>query len=197
VAEDPLQRDSSHAVHRADARSGDKEDPMKVLLVVVAVLAGLVALAAIIGAFRPKTHTVVHEVILAASPDRVWAEVATVERQPEWVPEITKVERLPDREGQPSYREHFGGFAATTVVTVSEPPRRLVKEILPEGPFYGSWTWDLEPDGERTRLTITEQGTVPNPLFRAMMIFHDNTKSARDYADALARRLGVAIEVAP
>jgi hypothetical protein len=29
-----------------------------------------------------------------------------------------------------------------------------------------------------------------------MMMFHDNTKSARDYADALARRLGVALEVA-
>jgi hypothetical protein len=28
-----------------------------------------------------------------------------------------------------------------------------------------------------------------------MMIFHDNTKSARDYASALARRLGAAIEV--
>lgn len=169
---------------------------MKILLIVVSVLAGLVGVAAVIGALRPRTHTVVHAVVLAASPDRVWAEIVDVERQPEWLPEVTKVERLADRDGKPSYREHFGQFEATTVVTVSEPPRRFVKEILPDGPFYGSWTWELVPEGDATRLTITEQGTVPNPLFRAMMIFHDNTKSARDYADALARRLGVGLEVA-
>lgn len=168
---------------------------MKVLLIAVGVLAGLVGLVALIGAFRPRTHVAVHEVVLGASPDRVWREIADVERQPEWVPEITKVERLDDRDGQPSYREYVGRFAATTVVTASDPPRRLVKEILPGGPFFGSWTWVLAPDGEGTRLTITEQGTVPNPLFRAMMIFHDNTKSVRDYADALARRLGAGIEV--
>ena len=169
---------------------------MKLLLIGVGVLAGLVGLAAVVGALRPKTHTVVHAVTLAANPDRVWATIADVERQPEWLPEITQVERLADRDGKPSYREHFGQFAATTVVTVSEPPQRLVKEILPGGPFSGSWTWALEPEGEGTRLTITEQGTVENPLFRAMMIFHDNTKSARDYADALAKRLGVGIEAA-
>jgi uncharacterized protein YndB with AHSA1/START domain len=170
---------------------------MKLLLIVVASVAGLVGLAALVGALRPRTHVATHVVLLAAAPDRVWAVIADVERQPEWVPEITKVERLPDRDGKPSYRETFGQFDATTVVTESDPPRRLVKEILPGGPFSGSWTWELAPEGERTRLTITERGTVPNPLFRAMMIFHDDTKSARDYADALARRLGVAIEVAP
>jgi uncharacterized protein YndB with AHSA1/START domain len=170
---------------------------MKLVLIAVAALAGLVGLAAVVGALRPKTHVATHVVLLSASPDRVWAEIADVERQPEWVPDVTKVERLPDRDGKPSYREHFGQFDATTVVTESDPPRRLVKNILPGGPFYGSWMWELTPEGEQTRLTITEQGTVPNPLFRAMMIFHDNTKSSRDYADALARRLGVAIEVAP
>jgi uncharacterized protein YndB with AHSA1/START domain len=170
---------------------------MKILLIVVSVLAAVVALAALIGALRPATHVARHVVVLAAGPDRVWAEIADVERQPEWVPEIAKVERLPDRDGKPSYREHFGGFEATTVIAESDPPRRLVKEILPTGPFYGSWTWELAAEGEGTRLTITEQGTVPNPLFRAMMIFHDNTKAAREYADALARRLGVGIEVAP
>jgi uncharacterized protein YndB with AHSA1/START domain len=169
---------------------------MKLLLIAVGILAGLVGVAAVVGALRPKTHTAVHAVVLAARPDRVWTEIVDVERQPEWVPEVTKVERLADRAGKPSYREHFGQFEATTVVTVSEPPRRLVKEILPGGPFYGSWTWELVPEDEATRLTITEQGTVPNPLFRAMMIFHDNSKSARDYADALARRLGVGIEAA-
>lgn len=170
---------------------------MQWLLVVVAAVVGLVALLAAIGALRPATHTASHSVVIGAPPDVLWAQIADFERQPEWVPEVTGVERLPDRDGKPSYRERFGRFEATTVVTASDPPRRLVKDILPGGPFHGSWTWDLTPAGNGARLTITERGTVPNPLFRGMMIFRDETKSARDYADALARRLGVGITVVP
>jgi hypothetical protein len=72
-----------------------------------------------------------------------------------------------------------------------------VKEILPGGFFHGSWTWELAGEGDGTQLTITERGTVENPFFRGMMIFHDNTKSARLYAEALGKRLGVGVEGAP
>jgi uncharacterized protein YndB with AHSA1/START domain len=167
---------------------------MKWALIVVAAVVGVVLLVTIIGAFRPKTHTATYSAVLAAGPERIWDVIADVEHQPEWLPEVTKVERLPDREGKPSYREMFGRFDATTVVTTFDPPRRLVKEILPGGAFSGSWTWELTPAGERTRLAITEQGTVENPFFRGMMIFWDNTKSARQFGEALAKRLGVGIE---
>lgn len=163
---------------------------MRWILIIIGILLGLVALVFIVGLFRPKSHTATHTALLAAPPERVWAEIADVERAPEWVPEVTKVERLPDRDGRPSYRESFGGFEATTVIRVSEPPLLLVKEIVPGGAFHGSWTWELAPEGTGTRLTITERGTVENPFFRGMMIFHDDTKSARDYATALARRVG-------
>jgi uncharacterized protein YndB with AHSA1/START domain len=163
---------------------------MRWILIIIGVLFGLVALVFIVGLLRPKSHTATHTTVLSAPPERVWAEIADVDRAPEWVPEVTKVERLPDRDGRPSYRESFGGFEATTVIRVSEPPRLLVKEIVPGGAFHGSWTWELAPEGTGTRLTITERGTVENPFFRGMMIFHDNTKSARDYATALARRVG-------
>lgn len=170
---------------------------MKWVLVAGAVVAALVVLVAIVGAFRPETHTASYTATIAAAPDTLWAAIADFERQAEWVPEVTGVERLPDRYGHPSYREHFGRFEATTVITQSDPPRLLVKEILPGGPFHGSWTWELAPEGEGTRLTITERGTVPNPLFRGMMVFHDETKSAREYAAALARRIGANLEVVP
>ncbi len=168
---------------------------MKWVLIVLAALIALAALVVVVGALRPKSHVASYTVVLAAPPDRVWATIADVEHTPEWVPDIRKVERLPDHDGRPSWRENFGGFEATTVIAVSEPPRRLVKEILPSGPFYGSWTWELAPEGggAGTRLTITERGTVENPFFRGMMVFHDNTRTARDYAAALGRRLGVEV----
>lgn len=162
---------------------------MKWLLFGAVALVALAGLVVVVGLLRPKSHVASHTTVLAAPPEGVWAQIADVERSAEWVPQVTQVERLPDRDGRPSYREHFGGFEATTVVTVSEPPHRFVKEILPGGAFHGSWTWELVPEGTGTRLTITERGTVENPFFRGMMVFHDNTRSARDYAAALASRL--------
>jgi uncharacterized protein YndB with AHSA1/START domain len=162
---------------------------MKKVLIALGVVVALIVIVAVIGLLQPASHTATHAATLAAPPEQVWATITDFERQPAWVPEITGVERLPDRDGRPSYREDFDGFTATTVVTVFDPPRRLVKEILPGGAFSGSWTWDLVPEADGTLLTITERATVRNPIFRAMMIFHDETRSARAYAEALARRL--------
>ena len=170
---------------------------MKWVLVIAGLLLALVIVAFIVGSFQPKTH-VASVTFRVAKPDSVvWAEVANIEKSPEWVPDVRSVTRLPDNAGRPSYRENFGGFEATTVIAVSETSRKLVKEILPSGPFYGSWTWELSAEGDATRLTITEQGTIENPLFRALMIFNDNQKTMRQYGAALGRRLGVEVVEIP
>ncbi len=169
---------------------------MKWVLIVVAALVVLAALVAVVGALRPKTHVATYTAVVAAPIDRVWATIADVEHTPEWVPDVRKVERLADRDGKPSWRENFGGFEATIVITVSEPPRRMVKEILPSGPFHGSWTWELASEGSGTRLTITEHGTVENAFFRGMMAFADNQKTARTFVAALGTRLGVQVTTA-
>lgn len=166
---------------------------MKWVLVVLGILVALAALLYIVGSFQPKSHEATTRFLVAAPASAVWAQIAAIEKTPEWVPDIRKVERIADNAGRPSYQENFGGFEATTVIAVSEPPRRLVKEILPTGPFYGSWTWELEPFGAGTRLTITERGTVENPLLRSFMIFNDNRKSMRQFAAALGTRLSVAV----
>lgn len=162
---------------------------MKWILIGLAVLVGLLILVLVIGMLRPKSHVATHTVVLAAPPESVWAVITDFARQPEWVPDLRRVEPAGEQDGKPRWREWFGGFEATTVIRASEAPRLLVKEILPTGSFYGTWTWELAAEGQGTRLTITERGTVENPLFRGMMVFHDNTKSARQYAEALARRL--------
>lgn len=166
---------------------------MKWVWVIVGVILGLVIVAFIVGSLQPKTH-VASVTFRVTKPDSVvWTQVADIEKSPEWVPDVRSVTRLPDNEGRPSYRENFGGFEATTVIAVSETNRKLVKEILPSGPFHGSWTWELAAEGEATRLTITERGTVDNPLFRAMMIFNDNQKTMRQYGAALGRRLAAQV----
>ena len=53
-----------------------------------------------------------------------------------------------------------------------EAPTKIVTRIADKTlPFGGSWTYDLSPDGGGTRLVITENGEVYNPLFRFMSRF--------------------------
>lgn len=166
---------------------------MKWLLIIAGLLVGLVVLVLIVGALRPASHVASVTYRVAAAPDSVFTVISDIEAQPQWAPEITRVERLPDNAGRPAYRENFGGFEAMTVITERDEGRRLVKEILPTGPFYGTWTWELEPDGAGSKLTITERGTIGNPFFRGMMVFHDNQKTMRRYVAALGRRLNAAV----
>ena len=150
----------------------------------------MVALALLVaGMLRPASHEASVSLRLAAPPDSVWRIISDIEGQPAWVPQVRAVERLPDNAGRPAYRENFDGFEAMTVITESVPHRKLVKEILPTGPFSGTWTWELDGDSTHTTLAITERGTVGNVFLRGMMVFHDNEASLRAYGAALERRL--------
>jgi hypothetical protein len=51
-------------------------------------------------------------------------------------------------------------------------PKRLVGRITDTSlPFRGSWTYVLQSEGTGTRLSITENGEVYNPIFRFMSRF--------------------------
>jgi hypothetical protein len=57
--------------------------------------------------------------------------------------------------------------------------------------FGGTWTYELAPDGDRTRVTITENGWVDNVVFRflAKYVFgHDATQN--QYLSSLEARFG-------
>jgi hypothetical protein len=54
----------------------------------------------------------------------------------------------------------------------SVPPQRLVSRIADERlPYGGTWTYELAPAGDGTRLTITERGEIYNPVFRFVARF--------------------------
>ena len=55
---------------------------------------------------------------------------------------------------------------------VAEKCPGLVTRIADRSlPFGGTWTYVLAPDGNGTRLTITEHGEVYNPIFRFVSRF--------------------------
>jgi hypothetical protein len=164
---------------------------MKWVIVVGGVIAALGLLLTVAGALRPTDHVATITVHLAKSDSAVWAVASDFPRVPEWFDEVKKVERIADVGGRPAWREQYGGFTVTNVVREWEPNRKIVREILPEGAFSGTWTLELAPDGAGTKLTITERGHVGNPFFRGMMMFADPRSTMRKYAAALGKRLGV------
>jgi hypothetical protein len=53
----------------------------------------------------------------------------------------------------------------------SVPPRRLVRRVVGEKAFGGTWTCDIAPAPSGSTLTITENGEIYNAFFRFVSRF--------------------------
>ncbi len=61
------------------------------------------------------------------------------------------------------HRRNDGAYA----IAENDPPHRLRTTVVDLSlPFGGDWTYELEPAGAGTRLTIVERSSIPNPLIR-------------------------------
>jgi hypothetical protein len=167
---------------------------MKWLLIVVGILAGVVVLVTVIGMTLPQNHVATRTAHLSASPDKVWSIVTEPQAYPSWRPDVASVEMIsgPDG-GRVSWREvspkgNKLAFEATTV----EAPSHFVTVIADKDiPFGGSWDYRIVPDGPGSRITITENGEVYNPIFRFVSRFVlGHTSTIDKYLGALASKVG-------
>jgi uncharacterized protein YndB with AHSA1/START domain len=155
-------------------------------------LVGLVAVPWVVGSFLPEAHTVSVSSDVHGSRAEVWSVLAEPAAYPAWRHDVDRVDVLAvEEDGAVRWRETGGRKAVTYRRLSSQPPRRLVVEIADEDlPYGGRWTYVLEPVGEATRVTITEDGVVHNPLFRFVSRFvigHDAT--ARSFLESLRARM--------
>jgi uncharacterized protein YndB with AHSA1/START domain len=139
------------------------------------IIGGLVALGLVvyvIGLLVPQSHIASSSARFAAKPDTLWASLTDVAAFPQWRRDVTRVEILPDENGQRGWREYGRQGTVTYRVVESVPPQRLVSRIADDHlPYGGSWTYELAPAGDGTRLTITERGEIYNPVFRFVARF--------------------------
>ena len=81
----------------------------------------------------------------------------------------------------------------TFVVEETDTPRRLVTRIAdPDLPFGGVWTYDITGVSGGSRLSITEDGEIYNPIFRFVARFimgYEGTM--RSYLEALDRKFAL------
>lgn len=145
---------------------------MKWLYISAAVVVALVLIVFIVGALLPREHVASRTLRVRRPPADVWALITGVDAFTSWRPDVKRVERLPDRNGRPAWKESASGMDIPLETTESDPPRRLVLRIAdPKLPFGGTWTYVITPTPDGATLTITEDGFVSNVVFRFMSKF--------------------------
>ena len=71
------------------------------------------------------------------------------------------------------------------------PSRRVVRIADRTLPFGGTWTYTIAPDGDASRLSITEDGEIYNVIFRFVARFFMGYTSTMDEAlRDIARKFG-------
>ncbi len=167
---------------------------MKWLLIVVAVLVVLVGAVAVIGMTLPRNHTASRTAHVNVSTDSLWEIITDVERYPAWRKDVDSVQRI--EAPQLTWREISGSDRITYEATALQKPGNFVAHIADRGlPFGGSWDYRIEPDGTGSKLTITENGEVYNPIFRFVSRYvMGHTATIDKYLSALAVKTGTTKE---
>jgi hypothetical protein len=121
---------------------------MEIVLAVLGALLVLLVLVfvvgSVIGRSLPVGHVASRTATFAVPPERVWDVI-----------------------NDPAFMRSRGVGDVKTETVESVPPRRLVRRIVGETSFGGTWTSELDAEPSRgTRLVITENGEIYNSFFR-------------------------------
>jgi uncharacterized protein YndB with AHSA1/START domain len=145
-----------------------------------------------IGGLLPVEHHATRERVVAASPAAVFNLITDVARYPSWRNGVERADVLASADGRLAFRETGRDGTIPYVVVSSEPDRRLVTQIAAHDlPFGGSWTFELTPVSGGTRLRITEEGEIYNPLYRFVSRFIIGQTATIDrYLADVDKRLG-------
>jgi len=138
-------------------------------LVALLLIAGLVLYIA--GSRLPREHRSVVTATFAAGRATVWAAITDYAAMPAWWPAVQAIrtEKLPDGT-ELTWNKDRHGCEVPFRTGESRPHEKLVRIIAKDDlPFGGRWTFELaEIPGGGTRLTLTEDGVIRPPLFRAI-----------------------------
>ncbi len=166
---------------------------MKWILYLVVALAVLIGAIFLAGYALPATTTVSRSITLRQPPEAVFAVLADVQKIADWNRNTEKVEMLPPRKGRETTRQTFkGGMTMTIVTTESVPPGHLVRAMgdNDDGPFVGSWSYEISPVEGGSRVVLTEVATFKNPIFRVLTRVFGQTKYMDEHLEDLAKRFG-------
>ncbi len=162
---------------------------MKWFLYAIVALAVLIGAIFMVGYSLPARTTVSRSITLHQPPAAVFAVLADVQKMAEWNRNTEKVEMLPPVKGKEATKQTFkGGMTMTIITEESVPPGHLVRAMGDDGgPFVGSWTYQISPVEEGSRVVLTEVAVFKNPLFRVMTRIFGQAKYLDEHLQDLAK----------
>jgi uncharacterized protein YndB with AHSA1/START domain len=166
-----------------------KRRPWILLILMIAVFCGVYGF----GTNLPETHELTLKTVYHQPREQVWKAIADYSTAPEWSPSIARVERRPDLDGLPVWRfyDKDGHHMDVQVVEEKAPERHVSRIIATDYPYAGSWTFTLEDAGNKTLVTLTEEGRVKSPLWRlAMRYLMGQDTMVRAYLQELGKKFG-------
>lgn len=166
---------------------------MKWILRLVVFVVVLAAVVFVIGLALPAHTTHTRVISLAQQPPaKVFAALADISGMAKWNRNTEKIEMLPPVNGRETSRQTFkGGTVMTVTTSESSPPNHLVRTLGDEhSPFIGSWTYQIWPEGNGSRVALTEDSQIRNPFFRLMIKVFGPTKYMDEHLEDLATHFG-------
>jgi hypothetical protein len=162
---------------------------MKIVLIIVGLLVLLVLCIVMIGCLLPKHHVAARSAVFKASPERLFALIAGSQ---DWRPDVKSCELL-TQDGKQFQRE-TSNHDETILYELqnSHPPLSIERRIATENlPYAGTWSFVLTPENGATRVRITEDGEVYNPIFRFVSKFILGQTATQDaYLKAMGKATG-------
>jgi uncharacterized protein YndB with AHSA1/START domain len=141
---------------------------MKWILWIVVSMIAIVGVIALVGYFLPVGHEASRSAEFNKPPEAVYALISDLKGYSAWWPENE----------------------VNVEVVETVPPTRFVTRIVGETAFGGTWTMEIVPTPQGSRLTITERGEIYNPIFRTLAKFvFGYTSTMESCLAAAAKRL--------
>jgi len=161
---------------------------MKWVLLVVAVAVVIVGGVALIGLTLPQNHVVSRWTTLSAPPDSVWGIITNVQDFPKWRKDVKRVEQV---QGTTLFTWRENGELTFEATKLDAPTHMVAHIVGKDAGFGGSWDYQIEPEGSGSKITITENGEVYNPIFRFVSAYvMGHTATLDKYLTYLTARTG-------
>ncbi len=162
------------------------------IVTVVGLLITFVGAMGVLGSRLPVQHVAAASVVVKGTPDAVFDVVADVPGHAKWAEGIDAVNVLPDKDGKKAYEMVMGRNKFALLATVTEKPTQFTM-TMDDGRkfFWGDWTYRLTPQGDGTKVVLTETGNVNSAIPRAMMHYlFGKHMYLKKNMNALAKKFG-------
>jgi carbon monoxide dehydrogenase subunit G len=156
---------------------------MKWSLIAILVVLGALLAITVIGAFLPREHRSVRRAEFHQNQRAIWNTLSDFALLPSWMPGVERASQAGQSGDKQLWTLSTSDGEMTIEIAETDAPRRLVTRIVDAGgPFGGTWTYDITPVDGATRVTITEDGWISNPMYRFLARYVFGTTRTLDAA---------------